>query len=89
MVRWGESGRVDAALSTAMMVPQAVSIALGAVLIAVLNYRLLLIIMAVVFVLSAAVMSGRDDWEAEPEQDQAMPVTVGLADAERTTAEAD
>lgn len=80
-------GRVDAALSTAMMVPQAVSIALGAVLIAVLNYRLLLVIMAVVFVLSAAVMTGRDGWEAE--QDQAVPVTVGLADAERATSEAD
>lgn len=67
-------GRVDAALSTAMMVPQAVSIAMGAVLIAVLNYRLLLVIMAVVFVMSAAAMTGRTEREAATEPDQAAPV---------------
>jgi MFS family permease len=61
-------GRVDAALSTAMMVPQAVSIALAAVLVAVLNYRLLLIIMAVAFIVSAALLTGRRERATAPGQ---------------------
>jgi predicted MFS family arabinose efflux permease len=54
-------GRVDAALTVAIVVPQAISLALGASLIAVVNYRLLLIIMAAVFLLSAVPMLGADD----------------------------
>lgn len=45
-------GRVDAALTTAITVPQAMSIAFGAALIAVVNYRILLAVMAVVIAAS-------------------------------------
>jgi len=51
-------GRVDAALNVAMSVPQTVSIALGAALIAVVDYRFLLVVMAVVVVLSAVYLIG-------------------------------
>jgi MFS family permease len=46
-------GRVDAALTIAITVPQTVSIALGAALVAVVDYRVLLAVMAVVIVISA------------------------------------
>jgi MFS family permease len=58
-------GRVDAALTLVIVVPQAVSIALGAVLITVLNYRILLAIMAVVFLLSVVPMIGWTEPGAE------------------------
>jgi MFS family permease len=45
-------GRVSAAVTTTAMVPQAVSIALGAALIAVVNYRILLIVMSAAYLLS-------------------------------------
>jgi hypothetical protein len=44
---------VDAALTIAITVPQTVSIALGAALVAVVDYRVLLAVMAVVIVISA------------------------------------
>lgn len=44
----GLIGRVDAALNFGATVPQALSIALGAALIAFVNYHLLLVVMAVV-----------------------------------------
>jgi MFS family permease len=47
-------GRVDAALNFGTTVPQALSIALGATLVAVVNYHLLLVVMAVV--IGAAVL---------------------------------
>ena len=47
-------GRVDAALTVAITVPQVVSIALGAALVAVVDYRVLLAVMAVVVAGSAA-----------------------------------
>jgi MFS family permease len=54
-------GRVDAALTVAITVPQAVSIALGAALIAVVDYRVLLAVMAVVVAAAAAyLMAGRE-----------------------------
>ena len=54
-------GRVDAALSFAIVVPQAASVALGAALIAVVNYRILLLAMAAVIAVSAAYLAaGRD-----------------------------
>jgi MFS family permease len=52
-------GRVDAALEFAVVVPQAASIALGAALIAAVNYRILLVAMAAVIGFSAAYLAGR------------------------------
>jgi uncharacterized membrane protein YfcA len=46
-------GRVNAALMIAITVPQTLSIALGAALVAVVSYRFLLIAMAVVIAISA------------------------------------
>jgi len=54
-------GRVDAALMTAITIPQVVSIALGAVLIAIVDYRILLVAMAVVTVAAALYLVGRPD----------------------------
>jgi MFS family permease len=56
-------GRVDAALEFAIVVPQAVSIALGAALIAVVNYRILLLAMAAVIGFSAGYLARRRDKE--------------------------
>ncbi len=57
----GLLGRVDAALEFAIVVPQAASIALGAALIAVVNYRILLLAMAAVIAFSAGYLaSGRE-----------------------------
>jgi MFS family permease len=54
-------GRVDAALEFAIIVPQAASIAAGAALIAVVNYRILLLAMAGVIAFSAGYLaSGRE-----------------------------
>jgi MFS family permease len=50
-------GRVDAALTIAITMPQTVSIALGAALVAVVDYRLLLAVMAVVIVISAVYLA--------------------------------
>jgi MFS family permease len=58
-------GRVDAALTSAAMIPQAVSIAVGAALVAVVNYRILLIAMSVAFLLSAVQMVSRAEPDAE------------------------
>jgi MFS family permease len=52
-------GRVDAALEFAIIVPQAASIALGAALIAAVNYRVLLLAMAAVFACSAGYLASR------------------------------
>jgi len=52
-------GRVDAALEFAVVVPQAASIALGAALIAAVNYRILLVAMAAVIGFSAAYLAAR------------------------------
>src|SRR5215831_12150827 len=51
-------GRVDAALTVAITVPQTVSIALGAALVAVVDYRFLLAAMAVVIVVAAVYLTG-------------------------------
>jgi MFS family permease len=53
-------GRVDAALNLAVLIPQATSLALGAALIAVLDYRILLLAMTVLVLLSAAHLLGRE-----------------------------
>jgi MFS family permease len=52
-------GRVDATLEFAIVVPQAASIALGAALIAAVNYRILLVAMAVVIGFAAAYLASR------------------------------
>jgi MFS family permease len=57
-------GRVDASLEFAIVVPQAVSIAVGAALIAAVNYRILLVAMAAVIGFAAgylALAGERDD----------------------------
>jgi hypothetical protein len=51
-------GRVDAALTIAITVPQTISIALGAALVALVDYRFLLAAMAVVIVISAVYLVG-------------------------------
>ena len=51
-------GRVDAALNVAITVPQVISIATGAALIAVVNYRVLLVVMAAVIMASALYLAG-------------------------------
>jgi MFS family permease len=52
-------GRVDAALEFAIVVPQAASIALGAALIAVVDYRILLLAMAAVIGTAAGYLASR------------------------------
>ncbi|WP_433337829.1 MFS transporter [Spirillospora sp. CA-294931] len=47
-------GRVDAALGMAILIPQALSIAVGAALVAVIDYRVLLLAMSATFLLAAA-----------------------------------
>jgi len=72
-------GRVDAALSFAVVVPQAVSIAAGAALIAVVSYRVLLLAMAAVIGFSAAYLAGRREQAgdqiaaSEPRRADSMP----------------
>jgi hypothetical protein len=52
-------GRVDAALEFAIVVPQAASIALGGALIAVVDYRILLLAMAAVIGTAAGYLASR------------------------------
>jgi MFS family permease len=70
-------GRVDATLEFAIVVPQAASIALGAALIAVVNYRVLLLAMAAVIALSAGYLASR----REPGDGQAAAEALPLADS--------
>jgi MFS family permease len=69
-------GRVDAALEFAVVVPQAASIALGAALIAVVNYRLLLLAMAAVIGSSAGYLASRRA------QDEGQTAAMGLQQAD-------
>jgi len=62
----GLLGRVDAALTIAITVPQTVSIALGAALVAVVDYRVLLAVMAVVIVVSAVYLAAEPGGAADP-----------------------
>ena len=64
-------GRVDAAMTMVGMIPQAISIAIGAALVAVLSYRVLLVIMAGGFLASAVQMLARADPSPEAEPDTA------------------
>jgi Na+/melibiose symporter-like transporter len=72
-------GRVDATLEFAVVVPQAVSIAAGAALIAAVNYRVLLLAMAAVIGFSAAYLAGRRERAGEqiaagePQRADSMP----------------
>jgi MFS family permease len=60
----GLIGRVDAALNFGATVPQALSIALGAALIAFVNYHLLLVVMAVVIGAAVVYLVAEPDREA-------------------------
>jgi MFS family permease len=72
-------GRVDAVLEFAIVVPQAMSIALGAALIAVVNYHILLVAMAAVIGFSAGFLArrrGEADGQtatSAPQQPDSMP----------------
>jgi MFS family permease len=57
----GLIGRVDSAVTFAISVPQALSIAAGAALVAIVNYRVLLIVTAVVTAASAAYLVSEPD----------------------------
>ena len=70
-------GRVDAALTIAITVPQTVSIALGAALVAVVDYRLLLATMAVVIVIAAAYLAGEPRARKSPESGAIPPASDG------------
>ncbi len=70
-------GRVDAALEFAITVPQAVSIAAGAALIAIVSYRVLSLAMAVVIAFSAAYLASR----REPEPGQTTATASPPADS--------
>jgi MFS family permease len=69
-------GRVDAALEFAITAPQAASIALGAALIAVVNYRVLLLAMAAVIAFSAGYLA-----RSREEDDGQAVDAVPLADS--------
>jgi MFS family permease len=70
-------GRVDAALEFTITAPQAGSIAVGAALIAVVNYRILLLAMAAVIACSAGYLaSRRDEGEGQAAED-----ALSLADS--------
>ncbi|HEX5294223.1 MAG TPA: MFS transporter [Streptosporangiaceae bacterium] len=60
-------GRVDAALTLGSTLPQALSIAIGAALVAVVDYRILLLVMAAVTLAAAAyLLSGRNQGQPAP-----------------------
>jgi hypothetical protein len=58
-------------------VPQTVSIALGAALVAIVDYRLLLATMAVVIVIAAAYLAGQPRARKSPESDVMPPASDG------------
>jgi len=64
-------GRVDSAINLAVLIPQAGSIAVGAALVTFVDYRILLVIMGAVLVLSAVQMSGSFDRRSQPVPDPA------------------
>jgi MFS family permease len=70
-------GRVDATFSIAMTVPQTISIALGAALVAVVDYRFLLVAMAVVTVMSAVCLIGVPDRGEGPAPQVTGPAAAG------------
>ncbi len=66
-------GRVESALGFGSTIPQALSIAAGAALIAVVNYRLLLAVMAIVIAAAAAYLVREPDLPALAAGTQAQP----------------
>jgi MFS family permease len=73
-------GRVDATLEFAITAPQAASIALGAALIAVVNYRFLLLAMAAVIAFSAGYLATRRE-RGGPDDGQTIPDPSPMADS--------
>jgi Na+/melibiose symporter-like transporter len=63
--------RVDAALSMAIMIPQVVSLAIGSALIAVVDYRVLLIGVAAIIMIAFVVLARGDDTAMVSEEYQA------------------
>jgi len=74
-------GRVDAALEFAIIVPQAASIAAGAALIAVVNYRVLLVAMAAGIGFSAGYLASRREHDPGPGFGQTVASTSQQADS--------
>jgi MFS family permease len=74
-------GRVDAALQLAITAPQAASIALGAALIAVVNYRILLLAMAAVIAFSAGYLARRPEQDEVQAEGRAAEEALPLADS--------
>jgi MFS family permease len=74
-------GRVDAALEFALIVPQAASIAVGAALIAVVSYRVLLLAMAAVIGFSAGYLASRREPGPGPGFGQTVASTSQQADS--------
>jgi hypothetical protein len=70
-------GRTDAAFTFSYAVPQTVAIAVGAGLIAVLSYRLILLIIAAVMTLAAGYLATRRDQPLRTQAD-VPPSTVAL-----------
>ncbi len=74
-------GRVEAALGFGATIPQALSIAAGAALIAVLNYRLLLAVMAVVITAAAAYLVAEPDRPALADEADSAPEQAAAGSA--------
>jgi MFS family permease len=72
-------GRVDSTLTFAITIPQALSIAAGAALVAVISYNVLLFVMAVVIAASAAYLLREPDAVAMPANQTAAEETAAEA----------
>jgi MFS family permease len=82
-------GRVDGALNLAVLIPQATSIALGAALIAVLDYRILLLVMTALVLVAAAHLARGDKPPAGAERADESLTATGLTDADQVSSPAD
>jgi MFS family permease len=72
-------GRTDAALTMAYAIPQAMAIALGAGLIAVLNYRILLLVIAGLMTLGAGYLCTRQEQRRAAVTENAEPAAAASA----------
>jgi MFS family permease len=72
-------GRVYSAADTVLSVPQTVSIGVGAALVGIVNYRLLLVVISAVLMVSAAYLLTRPEQRQRPEPDVEAPVEAEVA----------